>query len=141
MNYTALYSTLYRVRGLTRTAAKVFTWLFGVQLLVLYGLATVADAPLTSLAGPGLRFAAALAAFILAPRVFDAVLARISAATAGLDRSAPKGRSPTARPGKAHSTPLAAFSRAAPCHLPLFQRGPWRPFCGQRKGPFGPSDC
>ncbi|ECN4650317.1 hypothetical protein ACPVB9_004456 [Escherichia coli] len=79
MNYTALYSTLYRVRGLTRTAAKVFTWLFGVQLLVLYGLATVADAPLTSLAGPGLRFAAALAAFILAPRVFDAVLARISA--------------------------------------------------------------
>lgn len=79
MNYTALYSTLYRVRGLTRTVAKIFAWLYGLQLLVLYGLATVADAPLTSLAGPGLRFGAALAVFIFAPRVFDAVLARISA--------------------------------------------------------------
>ncbi|HGA7692122.1 TPA: hypothetical protein ACITFF_001815 [Salmonella enterica subsp. enterica serovar Virchow] len=79
MNYTTLYSTLYRARGLTRTAAKVFTWLFGVQLLVLYGLATAADAPLSSLAGPGLRFGVALGAFVLAPRIFDAVLARINA--------------------------------------------------------------
>ncbi|NIE78364.1 hypothetical protein F3J45_28460 [Pantoea sp. Ap-967] len=80
MTTTALYSTLYRVRGLTRTVAKAFAWLFGVQLAVLYVLATVADAPLTSLAGPGLRFAAALAAVvILAPRVFNAVLAWIAA--------------------------------------------------------------
>lgn len=79
MTTTALYSTVYRVRGLTRTVAKVFTWLFGVQLAVLYVLATVADAPLATLAGPGLRFAAALAVVIFAPRVFDAVLARIAA--------------------------------------------------------------
>lgn len=40
-----------------------------------HGLATAADAPLTNLAGFGI----ALAAFILAPRVFDALLARINA--------------------------------------------------------------
>ncbi|ECW9094575.1 hypothetical protein [Escherichia coli] len=79
MNYTALYSTIYRVRGITRIAAKLFAWLFGVQLFVLYALATAADAPMASLAGPGLRFGLALAAFFFAPRIFDAVLARISA--------------------------------------------------------------
>nr|AGH89368.1 putative membane protein [uncultured bacterium] len=79
MKITALYSAIYSVRGITRTAAKLFAWIFGVQLAVLYGLATVADAPLTSLAGPGLRFGLALVAFVFAPRVFDAVLARISA--------------------------------------------------------------
>ncbi|WP_407238137.1 hypothetical protein [Escherichia coli] len=66
MNYTALYSTIYRVRNLTRTVAKVLAWALGLQLAILYGLATVADAPLTQLAGPGLRFAAVLAVVILA---------------------------------------------------------------------------
>lgn len=79
MNSTTLYSTIYRARGLTRTIAKLFAWVFGVQLAVLYLLATAADAPLFSLAGHGLRFAAALAVVIFAPRVFDAVLARIAA--------------------------------------------------------------
>lgn len=79
MNSTTLYSTIYRARGLTRTVAKLFAWVFGVQLAVLYLLATAADAPLFSLAGHGLRFAAALAVMIFAPRVFDAVLARIAA--------------------------------------------------------------
>ena len=79
MNYTALYSTIYRVRNLTRIFAKILAWALGLQLTILYGLATVADAPLTNLAGPCLRFAVAVAAFIFAPRAFDAVLARISA--------------------------------------------------------------
>lgn len=78
MTNTAIYSTLYRVRGLTRTVAKVFAWLFGVQLAVLYALATVADAPLTTLSGPSLRFVAALAVMVYSPRIFDAVLARIA---------------------------------------------------------------
>lgn len=79
MNNTTLYSTIYRARGLTRTVAKLFAWVFGVQLAVLYLLATAADAPLFSLAGHGLQFVAALAVMIFAPRVFDAVLARIAA--------------------------------------------------------------
>ncbi len=79
MNSTALYSTIYRVRGITRTAAKLFAWIFGVQLAVLYGLATAADAPLHTLAGHGLRFASALAVMVYSPRIFDAVLARIAA--------------------------------------------------------------
>ncbi|EHT4632488.1 hypothetical protein KX199_004621 [Salmonella enterica] len=41
-------------------------------------MATVADAPLMQLAGPGLRFAAVLAVVIFAPRVFDAALRRIA---------------------------------------------------------------
>ncbi|WP_318628932.1 hypothetical protein [Proteus mirabilis] len=78
MNYTALYSTIYRVRNLTRAVAKVLAWALGLQLAILYGLATVADAPLMQLAGPGLRFAAVLAVVIFAPRVFDAALRRIA---------------------------------------------------------------
>ncbi|EJD3148825.1 hypothetical protein M1V18_004398 [Salmonella enterica] len=79
MNYTALYSTIYRVRNLTRSVAKILAWALGLQLVVLYGLASVADTPLLQLAGPCLRFAAVLAVAIFGPRIFDAALARIAA--------------------------------------------------------------
>lgn len=78
MNNTALYSAIYRLRNVTRTVAKILAWLYGLQFAILYGMATAADAPLTRLAGPGLRFAAVLAVVIFAPRVFDAVLRRIA---------------------------------------------------------------
>lgn len=79
MNNAALYSTIYRARGLTRIIAKVFAWLFGIQLAVLYLLASIADAPLTQLAGPGFRFALVLAVLFIGPRIFDAVLSRLAA--------------------------------------------------------------
>lgn len=78
MNYTTLYSTIYRVRNLTRTITKILAWTLGLQLAILYGLAIVADAPLIQLVGPGLRFAAVLAMLIFVPRVFDAALRRIA---------------------------------------------------------------
>lgn len=80
MNYTTLYSTIYRARNLTHKLAKVLVWVFGLQAAILYLLASVADAPLTSLLGPALRVAAAVAFMILAPRVFDAALRRIAQA-------------------------------------------------------------
>jgi hypothetical protein len=78
MNRTALYSTVYRVRNLTRTVSKIFTWLFGAQLAILFVLASGADASLTHLAAPGLRFASMLAVFIFVPRIFDVLLRKIA---------------------------------------------------------------
>ncbi|EGJ6041349.1 TPA: hypothetical protein ACYZ5L_003994 [Escherichia coli] len=86
MNYTALYSTLYRVRNITHTAAKVFAWLFGVQTAILFLLASGAGAALPYTSTPALRFAAALAVLFIAPRLFDAALRRI--ATAARHRAA-----------------------------------------------------
>lgn len=80
MNYTTLYSSIYRARNLTRKLAKVLVWVFGLQAAILYLLASVADAPLTSLTGPALRVGAAVAFMILAPRLFDAALRRIAQA-------------------------------------------------------------
>ncbi|EBG3748883.1 hypothetical protein FIX32_21515 [Salmonella enterica] len=78
MDHTALYSVIWRVRNLTRTVAKILAWALGLQLVILYGLATVADAPLMQLAGPAIRFAVVLVVVIFAPRVFDAVLRRLA---------------------------------------------------------------
>ena len=80
MNYTTLYSTVYTARNLTRKLAKALVWVFGLQAAILYLLASVADAPLTSLIGPALRVAVAVAFMTLAPRVFDAALRRIAQA-------------------------------------------------------------
>ncbi|HHM6473252.1 TPA: hypothetical protein ACRNL1_005376 [Pseudomonas aeruginosa] len=86
MNYTALYSTLYRVRNVTRLAAKIAAWLFGIQTAILFLLASGAGASLPYTSTPALRFAAALAVLFLAPRLFDAALRRI--ATAARHRAA-----------------------------------------------------
>ena len=80
MNYTALYSSIYRARNLTLKIAKALVWVLGLQAAVLYLLASIADAPLTSLVGPALRVAAAVAFMVMTPRVFDAALRRIAQA-------------------------------------------------------------
>ncbi|MBD8483920.1 hypothetical protein [Pseudomonas coleopterorum] len=81
MNYTTLYSGVYRARNLTHKLAKVLVWVFGLQAAILYLLASVADAPLTSLTGPALRVAVAVAFMLLVPRLFDTALQRIERAS------------------------------------------------------------
>ncbi|HGC8067005.1 TPA: hypothetical protein ACI1IR_004365 [Yersinia enterocolitica] len=80
MNYTTLYKAVYSVRNLTRKLAKALVWVLGLQAAILYLLASVANAPLTSLTGPALRVAVAVAFLMLAPRAFDAALRRIAEA-------------------------------------------------------------
>lgn len=77
MKKSALYSTIYSMRNIIRTIAKTLAWALGLQLVVLYMLAAVADAPLVQLVEPGLRFLAVLAVVLLSPRIFDAALRRI----------------------------------------------------------------
>lgn len=83
MIYSALYSTIFRVRNLVRVLAKVYTWAYGLQFVILYGLATAADAPLGQLTDPGLRFVGGLAVMFFAPKVFDIALRLIVKAAAG----------------------------------------------------------
>lgn len=77
MKRSALYSTIYSMRNIIRTIVKTLAWALGLQLVVLYMLATVADAPLVQLVEPGLRFLAVLAVVLLSPRIFDAALRRM----------------------------------------------------------------
>ncbi|EKP0318720.1 hypothetical protein JFQ90_004002 [Aeromonas veronii] len=77
MKKSTLYSTIYSMRNIIRTIAKTLAWALGLQLVVLYLLAAVADAPLAQLVEPGLRFLVVLAVVLLSPRIFDAALRRI----------------------------------------------------------------
>lgn len=77
MKKSALYSTIYSMRNIIRTIAKTLAWALGLQLVVLYMLAAVADAPLVQLVEPGLRFLAVLIVVLLSPRIFDAALRRM----------------------------------------------------------------
>lgn len=80
---TTLYTSLTTARNITRKVAKAFVWVFGLQAAILYLLASVADAPLTSLFVPALRVVLAVAVMVLAPRLFDAGLRRIAGKRAG----------------------------------------------------------
>lgn len=80
MNRAALYSILYRLRNGIRLLAKVFAWLFGIQVALLSLMAIGADAPLPLTSSPALRFAAAIAVLVIVPRLFDLALNRFSTA-------------------------------------------------------------
>lgn len=77
MNYTTLYTAVTIARTITLKVAKVLVLILGLQFAILYLLASVSDASLTSLISPALRVLAVVAVVILAPRVFDTVLRRI----------------------------------------------------------------
>ncbi|WP_443694968.1 hypothetical protein [Pseudomonas sp.] len=81
MSYTALYSFICLVQSLTHKLAKVLVLVFGLQAVILYLLASVADAPLASLIIPAMRVLSAVAFLMLAPRVFNAALQRITQAS------------------------------------------------------------
>lgn len=81
MNYTTLYTTVTIARTITLKVAKVLVLILSLQFAILYLLASVSDASLTSLISPALRVLAVVAVIILAPRVFDAVLRRIAQAS------------------------------------------------------------
>lgn len=82
MNNNTKINILYRAKHLTRISAKAFAWIFGVQLALLYILANVAEAPLTELATPGLRFAVALSIVFFNNRIYEALLRRMRPAKA-----------------------------------------------------------
>lgn len=77
MNYTTLYTAVTIARTITLKVAKVLVFILGLQFAILYLLASVSDASLTSLISPALRVLVVVAVVILAPRVFDAALRRI----------------------------------------------------------------
>jgi hypothetical protein len=77
MNYTTLYTAVTIARAITLKVAKVLVLILSMQLAILYLLASVSDASLTSLISPLLRVLVVIAVVILAPRVFDAILRRI----------------------------------------------------------------
>lgn len=77
MNYTTLYTTVTIARTITLKVAKVLVLILSLQFAILYLLASISDAPLTSLINPALRVLVVVAVVILAPRVFDAALRRI----------------------------------------------------------------
>lgn len=80
MNLTAFYTPIQLAQKLTRKFAKVFVWILALHVAILYLLATIADAPLTSLIGPVLRLIVAIGFMVLAPRLFDVALQRIAQA-------------------------------------------------------------
>ncbi|VVE59291.1 hypothetical protein PAN31117_05242 [Pandoraea anapnoica] len=69
-----LCELIYSARNPVRIVAKIYAWCTGVQLGILYILASIADAPLTTLLHPALRALTALAILFLVPRLFDAAL-------------------------------------------------------------------
>jgi len=80
MNLTAFFKPIQLAQKLTRKFAKVFVWILALHVAILYLLATVADAPLTSLIGPVIRLIVAIGFMTLAPRLFDVALQRIAQA-------------------------------------------------------------
>ncbi|EPW5305621.1 hypothetical protein ACWMTA_004348 [Escherichia coli] len=76
MNYI---TTLYSVRKIVRTVAKLFAWLAGIQTGILFLLATGADAPLPFTSAPAIRFGICILVYFIAPRIIDALIRKLAA--------------------------------------------------------------
>lgn len=77
MKYATLYTAVTVARTITLKVSKVFVLILSLQFAILYLLASISNAPLTSLISPALHVLVVVAIVILAPRAFDAALRRI----------------------------------------------------------------
>jgi len=82
--YAITYDLLFRARNVSRVVAKLFAWLTGIPagILALWGSGLGKPLAVTFGNPFAIRFAVALAAVYLLPRLFDAALRRVVRAAA-----------------------------------------------------------
>lgn len=69
----------YRIRHLIRVMAVIFAWLYGVQAVLIFIMAEVADMPMPLTSPQVIRFAISMAILYVGPRLIDKAIQKMAA--------------------------------------------------------------